>query len=114
MPDPIPCTKWNTGCQWNFTATFTEKNGVSATIKRIGRRFVDTNGHVWTVGSSEWHDETIYIPAKGNNSYSSWVRTLAGEDPDLRGGTVTVSYSGVDAKGNAFSGSVSAKLAWSP
>jgi hypothetical protein len=94
--------------------TFTEKNGVSATIQRIGRRFVDTSGHVWIVGSSEWNDETIRISAKGRNSYSSWVRTLAGGSPDLRGGTVIVSYSGTDAKGNAFSGSVSAKLAWSP
>jgi len=115
IPDPVPCTSWGTeGCQWNFTVTFTEENGISATIVRIGRRFIDTKGKVWTVGMDEWHDETIIIPAKGSNSYNSWVRTRAGSDPDLRGGTVVVSYSGIDAKGNDFRGSVSSTLARSP
>jgi hypothetical protein len=54
------------------------------------------------------------VPEKGSNTYSSWVRTTAGSSPDLRGATVKISYSGVDANGNRFSGSVSAKLASSP
>ena len=94
--------------------TFTEENGVSATILRIGRRYIDTRGHIWTADSGEWHEETIAIPPQGSNSYNSWVRTRAGSDPDLRGGTVVVSYSGIDAKGNEIQGSVSSTLARSP
>ena len=112
MPDTISCTAWGTdGCRWDFTATFREVNGVPATVERIGRRFVHRNGGVWTVGSSEWSNTTIVIPGRGRNSYASWVRTTF-DSIDLRGGTVTVGYSGHDANGYAFSGSVSAKLAW--
>jgi hypothetical protein len=115
LPDPVPCSPWGEdGCQWNFTVTFTEQNGVPATVQRIGKRYVDTKGAVWTATSGEWHDKTIAIPAQGTGSYSSWVRTQAGSAPDLRGGTVRVSYSGIDENGFQFSGSVSATLARSP
>jgi hypothetical protein len=114
MPDTIPCTPWGSdGCRWDFRVTFTEVNGVPATIERIGQRYADTRGGIWVVGSAEWFDRTIKIPGRGSNTYSSWVRTLFNSDADLRGGTVTIGFSGYDANGNSFSGSVSAKLAWS-
>lgn len=115
MPDTIPCEAWgDDGCQWDFTVTFTEKAGTPATIERMGRRFVDVKGQEWTVGSEEWSDETIYVYSYGSNTYSSWVRTTNGEDPDLRGGTVIVSWEGTDDYGNSFSGSTSATLASAP
>jgi hypothetical protein len=75
---------------------------------------VDTRGRVWTVGGEEWSDETIDVPPQGSATYDSWVRTTNGDSPDLRGGTVKVSYSGTDETGHSFSGSVTAKLAKSP
>jgi len=112
LPEIIPCTPWGSdGCIWNYKVAFTEANGVPATIERIGRRFNDTKGKIWTVGSSEWSDTTIVIPGRGSNTYSSWVRTRSGSDPDLRNGAVKVSFSGHDANGHPFSGSVSAHLA---
>lgn len=89
-------------------------NGISATIERIGQRYTDTKGQVWAMGGSEWRYKTIDIPARESGTYSGFVRTRVDSDLDLRGGTVRVSYSGVDAKGNEFSGSVSATLACSP
>jgi hypothetical protein len=115
MPKTIPCTLWEpNGCEWDFEVTFTEERGVDATIEKIGRVFVDTKGRVWTVGGDEWSDVTIDVPALGSDTYDSWARTTNGDSPDLRGGTVKVSYSGTDASGHAFSGSVTAKLARSP
>ena len=113
MPDTIPCTPWGSdGCRWNFTVTFTEGNGVPATIERIGRRYIERDGDVWISQYGEWHDTTIQIPGRGTNTYSSWVRTRFDSDKDLRGATVKVGFSGRDANGYTFSGSVSAKLAW--
>ncbi len=115
LPSVIPCTKWgDNGCQWDYTVTFTEKNGVPATIDRMGRRYIQTDGDVWVSGSGEWFDKTIAMNANGSNTYSSWVRTTNGCDSDLRGGTLVVSYSGYDENGYTFSGSVSAKFAYAP
>jgi len=120
MPKTIPCTPWvnasvSDGCKWEYEVTFTEKRGGNATIERIGRRYVDTKGKVWTSGDGEWFDYTIDVPAKGSATYDSWVRTYpSGDPPDLRGATLKVSYSGTDESGRKFSGSVAAKLARSP
>jgi hypothetical protein len=94
--------------------TFTEKNGVTATIDRMGRRYIQPDGDVWVSGSGEWFDKTVVMNAHGSNTYSSWVRTTNGGDSDLRGGTLVVSYSGSDENGYTFSGSVSAKFASAP
>jgi hypothetical protein len=113
IPDPVPCTPWDvSGCKWNYAVTFTESNGISVTIERIGQRYTDRGGTVWVVGTSEWFDRTIKVPARGTGKYTSWVRTRPDDDPDLQGGTVTISWSGHDAKGNFITGSISATLAW--
>jgi hypothetical protein len=116
LPNTIPCKEWSGygSCKWDFTVTFVEKNGVPATIERIGRLFKTKNGRKYTIGTKEWHNQTILIPGGGSSKYSSWVRTTPDDDPDLRAGTVVVSYSGVDANGYKFSGSTQAKLASSP
>ncbi|OQY16467.1 MAG: hypothetical protein B6I35_15810 [Anaerolineaceae bacterium 4572_32.2] len=113
IPNPVPCTPWSTdGCKWSYAVTFAETNGISVTINRIGQRYTDRNGTVWVVGTSEWFDRTIKVPARGTGKYSSWVRTSPGDDPDLQGGTVTISWSGRDTRGNLITGSISASLAW--
>ena len=115
LPDTIPCTPWeNDGCIWNYKVTFTETNGVPATVERIGRRYIDTHGKIWAAESGEWFDKTIVIPGHGSNTYSSWVRTRFEDEGDLRGGIVKVSFTGRDANGNPFSGNVSAHLASPP
>jgi len=112
IPEAIPCTPWGEdGCKWSFAVTFTETNGISATVERIGQLYTDVRGVGWVVGASEWFDRSIQIRAKGTGQYTSWVRTKHGTDPDLRGATARISYSGHDAKGNPFSGSVTAILA---
>jgi hypothetical protein len=112
MPDVIPCDPWGEeGCRWDFMVTFTEGKGIAATIEQIGRRYIDVRGGVWISNSGEWFDKTIEVPAGGSATYDSWVRTKHDSDGDLRGGTVVVSYKGIDERGNAFSGSVSASLA---
>jgi hypothetical protein len=112
MPDSIPCQPWGeNGCRWEYTATFTETEGVSATIEWLKRVHTDRNGTGW---SSDWDGfaKTIHIPGGGSSSYSSWVRTKADDEPDLRGGTLVISFSGHDANGFSFFGSVSTTLAW--
>jgi hypothetical protein len=94
---------------WNYTVTFSEQNGVPATIERLGRRSIHTNGSVWASETGEWFNTTIAIPGRGRNTYGSWVRTTP-DDIDLRGGIVILGYSGHDANGFAFDGSVSARL----
>jgi hypothetical protein len=111
MPDVISCKPWENGCQWIYTVTFVEENGVSATITELCRKYTDTKGGVWTSsGGSGCFDKTIEISPGGSEKYTSWVRTQPGGSPSLSGGTVTIKYRGKDARDNAFSGSVSAKL----
>jgi hypothetical protein len=110
MPDSIPYQPWgDDGWVYYYTVTFAETRGISATIEWLERVYMDRNGEGW---SSEWdgHRESISIPGGGSNSYDSWVR--GDINPDLRGGTVRVDYSGHDANGYSFSGRVSATLAW--
>jgi hypothetical protein len=115
IPDPIPCSPWGEdGCKWTYAVKFNETNGVAATIERIGQRYRDTGGTVWVVGADEWFDRVIKIRPRGSGVYSTWVRTKHGDPPDLRGGRVTISWSGQDAKGNHFSGSISATLSEAP
>ena len=87
-------------------------NGINATIEKMGRRYIDRRGVVWISSTGEWWSPSIEIPGYGKDSYNSWVRTTARDDPDLMGGVVKVSYSGRDENGNSFSGSVTAELAW--
>ncbi len=112
VPRSIAPTAWGeNGCRWDYTVTFTETNGVEATIERLGRIYLDIQGVQWTVGAAEWFDKIIIIPPGGSSKYSSWVRTTNDSTPDLRSATVTVSFTGHDANGNAFSGRVQARLA---
>jgi hypothetical protein len=94
--------------------TFTEQNGVPATIDRIELIFIDVKGTSWT--PEKQPDQTITIPAKGHSSYTGRAQTnpVKATDPDFRGGTVMVNFSGTDANDNVFSGSVSATLAKAP
>jgi hypothetical protein len=94
--------------------TFTEKSGTSATVTSIGIRYIDVNGGVWIRSGGEWSTEDITIWGGSTNTYDSWVRSTAGSEGDLHGGTVKVSWEGEDAEGNAFSGSTSARLAAAP
>ena len=118
LPDSIPCMSIGEGaCEWSYVVTFTNESGTNGTIGQIGRRYVDVNGDVWWSESGEWHDEVIVVWAHGSETYDSWVRTYGtGDpgDPDLRGGTLIVSWKGKDSLGNAFSGSVSSHLEAEP
>lgn len=109
MPDSIRYRSWiRDGWRYNYTVTFTESQGVSANVEWLKRVYTDRYGAKW---SSDWgFNTTIVIEAHGKNSYSSWVRGTV--KPDLKGGIVTVSFSGHDENGHAFSGSISSKLAW--
>jgi hypothetical protein len=112
MPGSVPCQPWGEdGCIWDYTATFAETRGISATIVWLKRVHTDRNGKKW---SSDWDGfaVTIHIKGGGSNSYSSWVRTKHDTEPDLRGGTLLITFSGHDANGHNFSGSVSTTLAW--
>ena len=110
LPD-VPCKPWgDTGCIWEYNVELRETNGVGATVQRVGRRFIDTGGASWTVGTEEYMDKTIAIPAYGTAEYSSWVRTKPGDAPHLANGTAILTFTGVDANGNAFTAQVSAKL----
>lgn len=110
LPGAIPCDPSGDGCDWEYEVTFTETNGLAVTVQRIGRRYVDLRGSVWASESGEWHDETIEIEPYGTDTYSSWVRDGGGDPPDLDGATLIVSWSGVDADGNPFSGEVRSTL----
>ena len=113
--DPVIPNAWgDDGCQWNYTITFTESNGVKATIESLGRRYIDAQGGSWISEKGEWFDKTIVIPASGSNTYSSWVRTKNGARPDFRSGFLVIKYKGHDINGNAFSGEVRAKLGPEP
>jgi len=114
LPDPIPYQSWgNDGWRYDYTVTFSETRGVSAKVERLKRVYRDRRGAQWSTYSergTRGFNKIIPIRARGSNRYSSWVRGTV--KPDLRGGTVTVTFSGQDENGHAFSGSVSSKLAW--
>ncbi len=114
-PDPIIPEAWgDDGCQWYYTITFTESNGVEATIERISLRYIDKERTIWWLKSGEWFDKTIVIPASGTNTYSNSVKSKNGGRPDFRSALLILSYKGHDANGNAFSGEVRATLAPKP
>jgi len=114
LPEVIPCEPWSTGCVWDWEITWSESNMLGAYISEIGRRYVDRWGSTWVSESGEWFDKQILIEAGGTASYSSWVRTTPDEAPDLEGGTLIVSWRGMDNEGNAFSGEARATLAVRP
>lgn len=114
ITNPIPCTSWgDDGLKWDFTVTFAESNGVPATVEWLQRIYTDKDGARWS-SDFEGFKKIIAISGGGSNTYSSWVRIRFGEPPDLRGANLTVSWSGHDAKGNSFSGSISTTLAEAP
>ena len=107
----LPCKPWgDTGCTWEHNVELRETNGVSATVERIGRRYVDTGGTTWVVGEEEYFSKTIAVPAYGTAAYSSRVRTKPEDEPNLENGTAILTFKGVDANGNAFTAQVSVKL----
>ncbi len=114
IPKTIPYRRWGSdGWLYKYTITFTESQGVVATVewvKRIYRDRKDRSGLKYWSSNSNGHSENIRIRANGSNTYSSWIR--GDVSPDLRGGTVVVLYSGHDVNGHPFSGRVASKLAW--
>ncbi len=110
LPDVIPCVPVGTGCRWDWEITWTETNMLGAEIQSIGRRYIDRGGRIWVSEYGEWFDETISIAPGGTGHWSSFVRTTPEDAPNLDGGTMIVSWSGVDKEGNAFSGSAQARL----
>ena len=114
MLDPIPYQSWgNDGWKYDYTVTFSETRGVSAKVEWLKRVYWDRRGAQWSTGGGRGtggFKKIIPIRVRGKNRYSSWVRGTV--NPDLRGGTVTVRFSGHDENGHAFSGSISSKLAW--
>lgn len=112
LSSPVPCEdEGNNTSQWDYTVTFSEENGVGATVLRIGERYIDKKGNVWIGENGEWSDDTISIDGNGSADYSSFVFSTNGGKGDLRGGTLQVSYTGTDANGNKFQGKVTATLA---
>ena len=110
IPDTIVASRSGDCLKWDFSVTFSCEGGTNTTIERIGRKYVDRRGGIWTSSSGEWHSEAIIVPTHGGIQYSSWVRQCDG-DMDLRGGSVIVGFSGQNAKGSAFEGQVTARLA---
>lgn len=109
MLNPIPYHPWdNDGWEYACTVKFVETRGVSANVERLKTVYTDRRGVEWSSNSS-WSSERIPIIGRGRNTYNSWVR--GDEYPDLKGGNVTVKFSGHDENGHPFSGSVSSKLA---
>lgn len=112
LPSPVSLEDEGSGkSQWDYTVTFTEENGVPATIQRIGERYTDKKGNVWIGENGEWFDDSISIDGAGTAQYSSFAFSTNGGKGDLRGGLVQVSYTGIDANGNKFQGKVTATLA---
>lgn len=114
IANPIPCKTWgDDGLTWDFTVTFTESNGVPATVEWLQRIYTDKDGARWS-SDFEGFEKIIAIAGGGSNTYSSLVRIKFNDPPDLRGARLTFSWSGHDAKGNPFSGSISTMLAEAP
>ena len=110
MTNPITYHPWdNDGWEYDYTVRFAETQGVPANVERVKKVYTDRRGVEWSANSS-WSSVRIPIRGRGRNTYNSWVR--GDEYPDLKGGAVTVTFSGHDENGHPFSGSVSSKLAW--
>ena len=115
IPDSIKCTHWKNPLgediwRYDFDVTFSESQGVSATIYKLYRVYVDRFGVKWSSSFGRGESVDIKIPANGSYIYKSWVQ--CSEDSDLRGGKVIVKYSATDPYGETSSGSVSSNLAW--
>jgi hypothetical protein len=111
MPISIPCKPLNDGgCLYNFKAIFTDTQGVSTTIERLKRVYIDTKGKQWTSRGENKKGFRWNTHIKGGETatYKSWVRCP--KDSDLRGGFVVIIFSGHDENGRNFSGAVSSKL----
>jgi len=105
LPGVIPCDPWDSGCVWDYEITWTETNMLGAEIQQIGMFYIDSAGSMWT-GWGEGRTEPIEIDPGGTATYSSWLRNVV----DTQSGTLIVTWSGVDAEGNPFSGEVRAAL----
>ena len=111
LPSTIPCTPISGGeCEWDWTITFTNESGTNGTIGQISVEYIELDGEVWVRGGGQWSTETIVVWAQGTETYDSWVRSAAGNECELRGATVRVSWKGKDSLGNPFSGTASAIL----
>ena len=90
--------------------TFTETTGIGAVIDHFNTIYTDKNGVEW---SASWWGYSVefVILGGGNYIYSTYV--ISYDKPDLRGGQVTIDYSGYSGftrNVKIFNGTVSARL----
>lgn len=108
IPPSIPFQPWGEDdWEYDYTVTFADTQGTSATVEWLWRVYIDRRGGQWA--SDDGFSAAILVAPGASNTYSSWVR--GDVEPDLRGGVVVVSYRGHDAEGRSFSGRVSSILA---
>lgn len=113
LPDDIPCkATGNAGCEYRVAVTFTGANTLEATVDRMATRWIERGGNSWWVSTDgEWQDAELVIPADGSVTHSFWIWTDA--DDKMRrimGGKLRFGYSGIDAEGNKFRGTLYARL----
>ena len=90
MPESIKCTRhwknvWGKEIwKYDFEVTFSESQGVAATIYKVYRIYVDRFGVKWSSSFGRGERVEIKIPANGSYIYKSWVQ--CSENSDLKRG----------------------------
>lgn len=116
IPESIPCTLKGTppACVYSYTVTFTESQGVGATITWMNIVYYDIEGYAWCNGRCEW-DVEIRIEGNSSTEDKHWINgvydVIGLPDRNFIGGRVEVEYKGMDDNGFNFAGKLSSKFA---
>lgn len=115
MPDSIPCTLKGTppACVYSYAVTFTESQGVGATITWMSIVYYDIEGYAWCNGRCEW-DVEIRIDGNSSIDDKHWINgvydVIGLPDGNFIGGRVEIEYKGLDDNGFNFAGKLSSKF----
>ena len=115
IPESIPCTLKGTSpaCVYSYAVTFTESQGVGATITWMNIVYYDIEGYAWCNGRCEW-DVEIRIDGNSSTEDKHWINgvydVIGLPDRNFIGGRVEIEYKGMDDNGFNFSGKLSSKF----
>jgi len=87
VPKTIHCElNMFNGCEWNYTITFTETNGIKAVIYSMSVRYKDGKGEEFI---QPWFDTDVIVPPNGNATFS---RSLTNNNVDSLGGEIIFGF----------------------